>query len=296
MTIHVKCPNCGVETTAADSFAGTSGPCRNCGETVLIPGNQFSADAQAPMAPPAKKGSAPVIIAILGALLFCSLLCGGVLVALLLPAVQGARGAARTTQCQNNLRQIQLAILNYESVHGKFPPAYTVDEDGNPLHSWRVLILPFLEEGALADQFNMEEPWDSPHNLAVSKAYVPSVYQCPENPVDLETSYVAVFGKNSVITVPATRIRSIKDGTSKTLSVVEMSDSGIHWSEPRDWNIDNSQFQINGVPPNEIGSEHLRGVPAAFCDGHVANIPSDTDPRTLRSLSERNDGQAVLGF
>jgi prepilin-type N-terminal cleavage/methylation domain-containing protein len=71
------------------------------------------------------------------------------LIALLLPATRSARGAAHRAQCVNNLRQIILALRNYELTHKAFPPAYTVDADGRPLHSWRTLILPYIEQEAL---------------------------------------------------------------------------------------------------------------------------------------------------
>jgi hypothetical protein len=70
---------------------------------------------------------------------------GTVLICLLLPAVRSARGPARRAQCGNNLKQIALALLTYETVYHALPPAYTVDADGKPLHSWRTLILPYLE-------------------------------------------------------------------------------------------------------------------------------------------------------
>src|SRR5258708_3361414 len=68
----------------------------------------------------------------------------GLLIGLLLPAPRSARPAARRAQCNNNLKQIALALQNYEQAHKALPPAYTVDAEGRPLHSWRTLILPYL--------------------------------------------------------------------------------------------------------------------------------------------------------
>src|SRR4051794_3818491 len=87
-----------------------------------------------------------------------------VLIALLVPAVQAAREAARRSQCVNNLKQIGLAMHNYNSAYDVFPPAVITDPDGKPLLSWRVLLLPFLDEQALYEQFKLDEPWDSPNN------------------------------------------------------------------------------------------------------------------------------------
>ncbi len=88
----------------------------------------------------------------------------GMLVALLLPSVPTAREAARRMQCANNMKQILIGLQNYHDTYNAFPPAYTVDEDGKPLHSWRVLILPFIEQQALYEQIRLDEPWDSEHN------------------------------------------------------------------------------------------------------------------------------------
>src|SRR5271166_372859 len=86
------------------------------------------------------------------------------LIALLLPAVQAAREAARRAQCTNNLKQIALAMHNYASANNCFPPAATYTRDGKPLLSWRVLILPYLEQASLYNQFHLDEAWDSPNN------------------------------------------------------------------------------------------------------------------------------------
>ncbi len=74
------------------------------------------------------------------------LVCSGILAGLLLPAVQAAREAARRVQCSNNLKQIGLALHNYNAAYKSLPPPYTVDANGQKLHSWRTLILPFIEQ------------------------------------------------------------------------------------------------------------------------------------------------------
>src|SRR5207248_11120546 len=91
-----------------------------------------------------KMSTTVLVLIIVGCLAGASMVCCGVfaLPALMLPAVQQAREAARRTQCSNNLRQIGLALHNYAQVYGSFPPAFVADEEGKPMHSWRVLILP----------------------------------------------------------------------------------------------------------------------------------------------------------
>ena len=88
----------------------------------------------------------------------------GIAIGMLLPAVQQVRSAARRATTMNNLRQLQLAVLKYESDVQRFPPAYSTDKDGKPLLSWRVHILRHLGEEQLYEQFHLDEPWDSLHN------------------------------------------------------------------------------------------------------------------------------------
>ena len=95
----------------------------------------------------------------------------------------------------NNMKQICLAMLNYEATYQSFPPA-AIEKDGKPLLSWRVAILPFLEEDALYKQFHLDEPWDSPHNLEVAKK-MPSVFQSPDSPSDGKTRVMLFTGKGA---------------------------------------------------------------------------------------------------
>ena len=88
-------------------------------------------------------------------------------VSLLLPAFRSAREAARRAQCTNNLKQIGLAFHNYHEANGCLPPAAITDGSGKPLLSWRVALLPFIEASPLYSRFHLDEPWDSPHNLAL---------------------------------------------------------------------------------------------------------------------------------
>ena len=166
MPIPFTCPYCGATTDVADQYAGQTGPCARCGKTVTVPlPGGMSPPTYA--GPPPKRGTwggldrldrgggggVPVLLAIVG-----------VLIALLLPAVQASREAARRMQCSNNLKQIGAGAAQVRSRNtGVFPPAFIPDKNGKPMHSWRVLILPYLERKGLYDQYRFNEPWDSPH-------------------------------------------------------------------------------------------------------------------------------------
>jgi hypothetical protein len=215
----------------------------------------------------------------------------GILVALLLPAVQAAREAARRTSCANNLKQLMLALLNYESVHGQFPAQANYDKEGKPLLSWRVHILPMLEEQSLYDQFHLDEPWDSPHNKQLIDK-MPEVYRCPSSPLEgPRTTYLMPHGKGLVLEgkegIPFGRIT---DGTSKTIALVEVKDAdAVVWTKPEDLEWD---------PKNPIallGSYHPGSFHVAFVDGSIHLISKDIGLDVLKSLFTRNGGEIVDG-
>ncbi len=122
---------------------------------------------------PRHKRGARVWLAVLGAIAAV-----GLLIALLLPFLGSARSAARLNACTRNLKQIALALHNYEAAYHALPPAYTVDANGKPLHSWRTLILPFLDERPLYDEIDLSKPWDDPVNVGAWNISI-GAYNCP---------------------------------------------------------------------------------------------------------------------
>lgn len=299
MPIEFACPHCGKKTLVADQYAGTSGPCAGCGKTITIPAaTPFRTDAQAvtnaPL-PSSKSSVSWVVVIAVGAFCFCGGF--GILVALLLPAVQSAREAARRMQCSNNMKQIMLALHNYHDVYKCFPPAYIADKDGKPMHSWRVLILPFIEQSPLYDQYDFDQPWDSPANLAVASR-MPQTYRCPSAPdkgLGNETNYVVIIGDPQQF--PQTmftpnrpiKLREVIDGTSNTIAVVEVRD-GVPWTQPdADLKFAQMQFTIN-AGPNSISSYHPSGANVGFADGSV-RFMSSRDSQSLRSMIQPADNQ-----
>ncbi|HMP05338.1 MAG TPA: DUF1559 domain-containing protein [Lacipirellulaceae bacterium] len=219
----------------------------------------------------------------------------GFLVALLLPAVQAAREAARRNASHNNLRQIMLALLNYESAHGRFPPhaSYSANRH-EPLLSWRGHILPYLELDALYRQFRLDEPWDSEHNIALLPQ-IPEGFIDPSSPGPAEayaSNYLGVQGPNSLFDGTATgrRIASITDGTSNSLAVVQVDDhNAVPWTKPEDWEMDLEN------PLAGIGMIHPGVFLAAFCDGSVSAISFDVGPDALRAMTtvDENDHELL---
>jgi prepilin-type processing-associated H-X9-DG protein len=232
-----------------------------------------------------------VLVCLLG---FC-VLTSGVLVALLLPAVQAAREAARRNVCTTNLRYIGIALQAYQSSYGTLPPAYVADADGKPMHSWRVLILPFLERQDLYARYKFDEPWDGPNNSKLAAEW-PNVYHCPSGTDTAPlTSYVAVVGAETVWPVPeAGNTRDVRDGVARTILLVEVEGAGIPWTEPRDLTVDEALRGINSAGPKpKPSSHHSRGANMLFCDGSVHLVPDHTSSEQLRALLTTSGGEAV---
>jgi hypothetical protein len=212
-----------------------------------------------------------------------------VAVALLLPAVQSARAAARRAQSMNNLKQIALAMHNYHDVHKTFPAAFTTDKQGKPLLSWRVAILPYIEAQPLYQQFHLDEPWDSEHNQKLIPL-MPQVYKAPGSTAGPgKTNYLTVRGPNTVFPgAKAVRFADITDGTSNTIMAVEVSDQkAVIWTKPDDFEYDekNPIAGLVGLRPG--------GFNAVICDGSVRFISASIDANVLKLLFMRNDGQPV---
>jgi prepilin-type processing-associated H-X9-DG protein len=209
-----------------------------------------------------------------------------VLIALLLPAVQAAREAARRAQCVNNLKQIGLACFNFVSREGNFPAAAITDPQGKPLLSWRVAILPYIEQDSLYKQFKLDEPWDSPNNLPLL-SQMPKVYLCPSDAPSGEftTRYQGIVGPGALFDgTQGIPISDITDGTSNTLLVVE-SDQPVPWSKPDD--VDLATITAS------LGSRHPGGLNVLFADGSVRFLKTSISPVTLQALGTRKGGEVV---
>jgi prepilin-type processing-associated H-X9-DG protein len=206
---------------------------------------------------------------------------GLILLAFLLPTMpsQGARRA----KCVNNLKQIGLALHNYHDVYGCFPPAAITDATGKPLLSWRVALLPFLEQQGLYNRLKLDEAWNSPHNLALLGER-PMVFACPSDP-DLGenmTRYLGLVGPGAFFDwAKGTTIQSFYDGTSNTLAVVEARDA-VPWTAPADL----TYFPSGPLP--SMKSDHPGGFNALFADGSVRFLKDTIPPATLRTLITRN--------
>jgi prepilin-type processing-associated H-X9-DG protein len=207
------------------------------------------------------------------------------------------RTPAMRSVCGNNLKQLAIALHNYHDVYGSFPPAYVADENGRPMHTWRVLILPFIEQQALYAKYRLDEPWDGPNNRQLH-ALMPEVFRCPSeertDPPGCETSYVAVVGSETCW--PGSKgisLSKIRDGSSNTVLVAESHRSGIHWMEPRDLHIGQMPAAVNPKHGQGICSCHPGGAQIAFADGSVRFVQSDTPAATVRGMLTIDGGEKI---
>ncbi|NQT37042.1 MAG: DUF1559 domain-containing protein [Planctomycetes bacterium] len=203
---------------------------------------------------------------------------------MLKPAMAKARRQAKRT---NNLKLIGLSLHHYHTSHGRLPPVYTADADGKPLLSWRVLILPYLEEKALYDQFHLDEPWDSSHNRPLAETVV-DIYQNKKADPGY-TSMMVFTGEGSPWNAGrGIGFESIRDGTSNTIAIVEAgADVAVPWTKPEDLPFDEND------PRSAMGNPPRDGFSVAFFDGSVRTIPKNIDLKTLRRLIMHDDGQVV---
>jgi hypothetical protein len=213
----------------------------------------------------------------------------GVLVALLLPAVQAAREAGRRMQSMNNMKMIGLAMLNHLDVHKTFPARAIVDKEGKPLLSWRVQVLPYLEENELYKQFRLGEPWDSEHNKKLL-AQMPAVYRNPNLSDATKTNYLVPVGDGTMFSGDAgARLRDVKDGVSKTILVLEVdADRAVPWTKPEEYEV-NADDPLAGLGNLRAGDVFGAG----FADGAVRMIARDLQAEIFRRMLMIADGLPV---
>jgi hypothetical protein len=221
---------------------------------------------------------------------FMGIGCAGIMIALLLPAVQAAREAARNAQSMNNLRQISMGLAAYESAKARYPVVGTSARGEGANLSWRVHILPYLGEDALYSEFHLDEPWDSPHNIQLLPR-MPLVYQSTgHETMDGTTMYQAVTGPGTAFQgPPGATVRSIRDGASNTIMLVEVdSDRAVEWTKPDDWVLDPSD------PFDGLGNLRQRGALAVFFDTHVETIPNYIPPEELKAMMTASGSEPTM--
>jgi len=181
-----------------------------------------------------------------------------------------------------NLKQIMIGMLTYHDAYKSYPAAY-ISKDGKPLLSWRVALLPFLEEpGAqqLFAEFRQDEPWDSEHNRALIPK-MPKIFRAPTSEAKPgHTVYLVPRGATTIFPGErATPIRKITDGTSRTIAVLEVEDTqAVPWTQPEDWPFDPSQPRVG------FRGQYPGGLTCSLADGSAHFFKLDIKEDTLKAL------------
>jgi hypothetical protein len=207
-----------------------------------------------------------------------------------MPAVAAARGAAQHVQGMNNLRQLGMAMhASYQTI-GTFPAHAIYSTDGKPLLSWRVFLLPYLDEENLFKKFHLDEPWDSANNKPLI-ANMPKTFKSPDGKplADGQTRYVVPFGKGTIFDGnKGIRMEDVLDGLSNTILILEVgADKAVTWTKPDDMDFDPKN------PKDGLGTIDPAGIPVALADGSVRTIRKTVDAETFRRLILRNDGMPI---
>ncbi len=208
-----------------------------------------------------------------------------------LPLAANARQAAKISISVNTLRQIGLGMHMYHDVYKWLPPQASASKDNKSLLSWRVQILPFLEQKKLYDEFHHDEPWDSEHNKKLV-AKMPRLYHSPLSKLKIEdgkTTYVVPAGPKLVFDgIQKTKLRQIPDGTSNTILALDVDDSkAVIWTKPEDYPVAEKKPNAGLFRPG------LKSILAAFCDGSVRLLSAGTTDDVLWLYFCPSDGQAI---
>ncbi len=212
---------------------------------------------------------------------------------LLTPLLAKARESAAKAQVANNFKQLGLALHSYHDVKGRFPAVASFDKKNKPLLSWRVHLLPYLNEEKLYKEFHLDEPWDSEHNKKLI-AKMPRVFAnpaaSPKLAADGKTTYVAPVHSTAIFTgdLQGSRMVEIADGTSLTVLLVDVNDAdAVIWTKPDDLKLDPKN------PANCLSTRLGESYLFLFADGSVRFVPKKIDKDTLNAIFTKAGGEVV---
>lgn len=182
-----------------------------------------------------------------------------------------------------------MAVATYYDTYGQYPPSAVAGLDGRPWHSWRVLILPYLEHNELYKAYDFGEPWDGPHNrLLAEKMPRTYAFHGTHRPEKTTTNYLAVVGDSTVWRGTPVTMDDVTDGVLSTILIVENNGAGVHWMEPRDLALDSLDLHLNS--PGGVSSPYENPA-VVTVGGYVHRLRSTLQPTVLRALLTINGGE-----
>lgn len=304
MKILFTCPHCHAQIEITEEFVGQSGPCFSCGKVVEVSertvtrsivepgGAAWSADEAF------QKDRRRQFVGSLK-LLFIALLLGlagtGIVTGFLwvvLPLIGFDAETVNQQIVQEKMVRIASAMRQYHDDYGRLPPPVVYDDAGKPMHSWRALLLPYLDDQKLFMGYRFDEAWDSSHNSTLhSAAFEP--FQLPGSNLTTSinhTGFMVIVGTDTLFPDNrlGTPLSAATDGLSSTILVVEVDQSGVHWLQPADLDSAAMTFSINGsFPGSEISDPSGEGGWVVMADGKPRFLKNDTSGDEVQSLVTR---------
>lgn len=198
-------------------------------------------------------------------------------------------GEAGRNESMNNMKQLALSLHIHWDRYTVMPPQALVSPEGKRLLSWRVLLLPYLEQNELYEKFKLDEPWDSVHNAALIKE-MPKVFARPGTDSTLgKTPYVGPLSKESFFGRPGPPpgFKDIFDGTSNTIWLVEAPpEFEVVWTKPDDW-------EVKSIESVETFLKANPQLPVSFLDGSVRTLPATVSSEMIMKMFTIAGGEVV---
>lgn len=278
------CPHCQTKTLVEDRYSGQSGRCVTCSSAISLP--DFAPQPATPSGSPrgttvsfkraggvSPKNRRVIAAAVCLAMILCAAV---VIVRYGSPAVSTMQTNRLRAQSIRNIERIASALNAYAADHGTYPPPYIADSNGVPMHSWRVLILPYLGEQDLYDQYDMTKPWDSSVNQVLI-GNIPAVYRPSSSAAfAAEAGYSLITGPGTLFPpapprgITALGPGDVIDDPGQTLLVVQSlpaPNTFASWTAPTDLDVTLMQGTIGGASGREIGGDLPGGAIVATVDG-----------------------------
>lgn len=296
------CPHCQTKTLVDDQYSGQSGSCVTCGSPIHLP--DFAPHVAAVQSsPPGEAGGGPRFDVLksaglrrfaISAVAAAILVIGGItLFRFGSPAVSTMAEGRSRNQAVRNIEKIAAALNAYAADHGSYPPPRVDSPDGTPMHSWRVLLLPYLGEQTLFNRYDMNAAWDSPENMELYYQ-MPAAYRPAGGPAyGFESAYYLVTGPGTLFPpAPGGGFRALGPGDvvdepAQTLLLVEAApqsaNAALGWIEPVDLDLAMMQGTV-GASAREIGGVREGGAVVATIDGRGHFLDERTSPLTVIAL------------
>lgn len=305
MKILFTCPHCHSQIEITEDFMGQSGPCFSCGKVVEVSertitrsivdpegavwsaDDAFQKDRRSQFVGSLKLLSIALLLGLSGA--------GGVIGFLwvVLPLIGFDAETARHQLIQAKIARIATAMRQYHDDYGRLPPPVVYDDQGQPMHSWRALLLPYLDEQRLFQDYKFDEAWDSSHNSRLhSMPFDP--FQLPGSNLTTSinhTGFMVIVGTDTLFPDNnlGTPLSAATDGLGSTLLVAEVDQSGVHWLQPTDLDRAAMSFTMNsGFPGSEIGDPAGLGGWVVMADGKPQFLENGISADKLQSLVTRS--------